>query len=329
MESRYSDGRALREHEITGLLLAAMFAGHHTSSATTSWTMLELLRNPDQLARATREIDRVFGDGTPVGHESLRALAFIENCVKEALRLHPPLYVLIRVAKEPFVHKKWYIAPGTWVLVSPAVAQRIPELFRDPLRFDPDRFAPPREEDRRDFAYIPFGGGRHKCPGNAFAILQVKAILTLLLGQFEFELIGDPIEPNYSGLVAGPKEPCRLRFRRRTRPSVVLRAGQLARAATAATVPAHAEQGVCPVAHGSATVSRPQLQIVLDRERCQGHEACVGEVPEVFRLSPDGKVDLISDRPSPELDARVRIAVKQCPSGALQLRETRDQDRAS
>ena len=83
-------------------------------------------------------------------------------------------------------------------------------VFSTPARFDPDRFAPPREEDKRDFAYIAFGGGRHKCLGNAFAILQIKAILALLLGQYEFELAGDAIDSDFQGLVVGPKEPCRV-----------------------------------------------------------------------------------------------------------------------
>src|SRR5437667_8283762 len=102
----------------------------------------------------------------------------------------------------------------------------MPEVFKDPDAFDPDRFAPPREEDKRDFAFIAFGGGRHKCLGNAFAILQIKAILALLLGQYEFELSGDPIAADFHGLVIGPKEPCRVRYRRRTQPSVTARAAR-------------------------------------------------------------------------------------------------------
>src|SRR5512146_2093288 len=105
---------------------------------------------------------------------------------------------------------------------SPTVSHQIPEVFRDPQKFDPDRYAPPREEDKKDFAYIAFGGGRHKCLGNAFAILQIKAILALLLGQYEFGLAGDAVASDFHGLVVGPKQPCRVRYRKRPRPSVSL-----------------------------------------------------------------------------------------------------------
>src|SRR5690606_15201155 len=100
MESSYADGKPLSEHEITGLLLAGIFAGHHTSSVTTAWTVLELLQNPAHLQRAIEEVDRVFGDGRPVSHAALRELTFVENAVKEALRMHPPLFMLVRVVKE-------------------------------------------------------------------------------------------------------------------------------------------------------------------------------------------------------------------------------------
>ena len=249
MESRYSDGRGLSEHEITGMLLAGMFAGHHTSSVTTAWTLIELLQNPKWLAACVEEIDRVFGGGKlSVSHAALRELSVVENAVKEALRLHPPLFMLVRVAKQDFVYKQWFIAKGTWIVLSPTVAHRMSEVFANPNAFEPDRYLPPREEDKRDFAFIAFGGGRHKCLGNAFAILQIKAILALLLGQYEFELGGDPVASDFHGLVVGPKEPCRVRYRRRANPSVTMSTGaELLEAtgspeamAAAAGCPAHA-----------------------------------------------------------------------------------------
>jgi sterol 14-demethylase len=315
MESRYSDGRALSEHEITGLLLAGMFAGHHTSSVTTAWTLIELLRNPRELARCRDQIDAVFGAGGRVTHASLRELTQVENAVKESLRLHPPLFMLVRVALEDFVYRQWFIPKGTWIVISPTVAHRIPAVFREPDRFDPDRYAPPREEDKRDFAYIAFGGGRHKCLGNAFAILQVKAIVTLLLGQYEFELAGDPIDSDFQGLVVGPKQPCRVRYRRRTSPSVALEMGrELAQMASApqpeAGCPAHAE---------GRPGSHERLRILLDRDLCQGHAVCVGEAPDLFRIAADGKVETTVERPSPEQAARARAAARYCPTRAITL----------
>jgi sterol 14-demethylase len=352
MESKYSDGRPLNEDEITGMLLAAMFAGHHTSSVTTAWALIELLQNPDYLKRVVEEIDRVFGGGEAVSHQSLRELIVTENAVKEALRLHPPLFMLVRVAVQDFDYKGYYIPKGTWILVSPTVAHRIPEVFKDPDRFDPDRFLPPREEDKRDYAFISFGGGRHKCLGNAFAILQVKAILALLLGQYEFELAGDPIEPNFKGLVVGPKEPCRVRYQRRAHPSVHAADGaakalgravremagvappagcpahahgngaQVAAEAMAAGCPAHSEEKKTGTGTGTGSVAEgKRLKVILDRDLCQGHAVCVGEAPEVFKLGSDGKVTLVTEEIPTSLNAKVRAAAKYCPTRTIRVQE--------
>jgi sterol 14-demethylase len=327
MESRYSDGRPLTENEITGMLLAGMFAGHHTSSVTTAWTLIELLQNPDYLERVVAEIDRVFGGGEPVSHAKLRDLVETENAVKEALRMHPPLFMLVRVAKDDFTYKQWFIPKGTWIVISPTVSHRMESVFKNALAFDPDRYEPPREEDKRDFAYISFGGGRHKCLGNAFAILQIKAILALLLGQYEFELAGDPIDSDFHGLVVGPKEPCRVRYRKRAQPSVTMTAAaELGKMASPeAMTEAMAVHGVNGTnGHGATTTATPakkkQLRITLDRDLCQGHAVCVGEAPDIFRINDDdGKVELIM-QPELEQYGKVHEAAQYCPTRTIKLR---------
>jgi sterol 14-demethylase len=339
MESKYQDGRDLTEDEITGLLLAAMFAGHHTSSVTTAWALLELLMNPTHLARCIAEVDRVFGGGREVDHLALRELHEIENVVKEALRMHPPLFMLVRVAQKDFVYKDIFVAKGSWIVLSPTVAHRIPEVFADPDTFDPDRYTEGRAEDKKDFAYIAFGGGRHKCLGNAFAILQIKAILALLLGQFEFGLVGDPVVPDFQGLVVGPKQPCRIRYRRRAQPTVTMAMGgalakaaaepmptvspEVAAAATAAGCPAHLH--VNGATNGAAVTPAPgtgkKFRVKIDRDLCQGHGVCAGEAPEVFAVGKDNKVIRKMAEPPPELHARVRLAAEHCPTRTIRIEE--------
>ena len=135
--------------------------------------------------------------------------------MKEALRIHPPLFILLRAALEDCEILGYRVKKGNWVAVSPMVAHRDEDVFENALEYDPDRYGPGREEDKRPFAYISFGGGRHKCMGNAFAILQIKTIIAVLLNRFDFELVGDPIETDFQGLVLGPKPPIRIRYRRR------------------------------------------------------------------------------------------------------------------
>jgi len=101
------------------------------------------------------------------------------------------------------------------------VSHRIPEIFHDPDRYDPDRFAPEREEDRKaTYALIGFGGGKHACIGLTFAYLQVKAIWSVLLRQFELELVHRNTEPDYHTFVVGPRQPCVVRYRRKQRITV-------------------------------------------------------------------------------------------------------------
>jgi sterol 14-demethylase len=103
--------------------------------------------------------------------------------------------------------------------MSIALSNKDPDCFPDPERFDPDRFAPPREEDaKHPWAYVPFGGGRHRCLGANFAMMQQKAIFSVLLRQFDWSLVDEPASyvDNYAAMVVRPRQPFRVRYQRRT-----------------------------------------------------------------------------------------------------------------
>jgi sterol 14-demethylase len=214
MEAEYQDGRKLSEHEIVGMVIWIMFAGFHTSSNTATWTLVELARNPRCVPEILRDVDSVYAPGGELGFAALRELPALERFVFETLRLHPPLVTLMRRVLRDFAFRDRVIPAGETLVVSPYVAHRIPELYPDPERFDPQRAFP-----ENVFAYIPFGGGRRKCVGNAFAILQVKSILTALLSRYEFSLVDPPesYREEMPSLILRTSEPCRLRYRRRTR----------------------------------------------------------------------------------------------------------------
>ncbi len=214
IDARYKTGESLRSEEITGLLVALMFAGHHTSAVTASWTLLELLHNPDYLARVIDELDQVFGDGDDFSYDALRELELLENGIKETLRLHPPLIMLTRRVQYDFHYKDVVIPEGTYVVICPNVSHMVPEEFPNPEKFDPDRWTPERGEITSPFQWVAFGGGRHKCTGNAFALMQIKTIFAVLLRKFKFELYGDPFLPNYEALVVGPNDPSRVNYQR-------------------------------------------------------------------------------------------------------------------
>lgn len=204
--------------EVTGMFISLMFAGHHTSSGTASWTMIELLRHPEVYAEVIKELDDLYADGREVSFHALRQIPRLENVLKETLRLHPPLIVLMRVAKGEFDVQGYPIAPGDLVAASPAISNRIPEDFPHPDSFDPDRYEKPRQEDLVNrWTWIPFGAGRHRCVGAAFATMQIKAIFSVLLREYEFEMAqpADSYRNDHSKMVVQLALPAKVRYRRR------------------------------------------------------------------------------------------------------------------
>jgi sterol 14-demethylase len=214
MTARYGDGSSLFDEAITGLLLTLIFAGQHTSAVLAAWTGILLLSHPEHLAPILEEQERIWSAG-PATLEKLRQLSVLERAIKEAERMRPPLVMLMRKIRRDFEYGGCVARAGGLALVSPAVAHRLPEVFADPDRYDPSRFAPPREEDRRaPFSLIGFGGGKHRCIGLTFAYQQIKVIWSVLLREFELEFADPEPPPDYSTFVVGPRQPCRVRYRR-------------------------------------------------------------------------------------------------------------------
>lgn len=205
---------------ITGVFISMMFAGHHTSSGTAAWALIELVRHPDVMTGVVAELDDLYADGSAVSFQALRSIPRLEAALKETLRLHPPLVVLLRVVQEEVELAGHRIAPGTMVAASPRVSNRIPEDFPDPDRFDPGRYLDGRQADlQHRWTWIPFGAGRHRCVGNAFAMMQLKAIFSVLLRDYEFELAqpSESYRDDVSKMVIQLARPCTVRYRRRVR----------------------------------------------------------------------------------------------------------------
>jgi sterol 14-demethylase len=204
--------------EITGIFISMMFAGHHTSSGTASWALIEMLRHPEAMKDVVAELDDLYADGSEVSFQALRAIPRLEAVLKETLRLHPPLIILLRVAKEDVEIAGHSLPAGTMVAASPRVSNRIPEDFPDPELFDPGRYLDPRQEDLVNrWTWIPFGAGKHRCVGSAFAMMQLKAIFSVILRDFEFEMAqpSEEYRDDVSKMVIQLEQPCRVRYRRR------------------------------------------------------------------------------------------------------------------
>ena len=210
---------------ITGMFISMMFAGHHTTSTTASWFIIEMLRNPDVMAAVVAEMDALADDGGgEITYQDLREVPWLEASIKETLRLHPPLILLLRLAKVPVEVEGYTIPAGKLVGASPAVSNRLPEAFDDPDRFDPSRYVEPRQDDLDNpWNWIPFGAGRHRCVGAAFAMMQLKTIFCILLRDWELTAAQPPetYRNDHSKMVVQLAQPCMVRYRRRSGPTVV------------------------------------------------------------------------------------------------------------
>jgi sterol 14-demethylase len=209
--------------EITGMFISMMFAGHHTSSGTAAWTLIELLRHPEVMKDVVAELDDLYADpegsgAVEVSFQALREIPRLESAVKETLRLHPPLVLLLRVAKQDVEIGGYHLPAGTMVGATPRVSNRIPQDFPDPELFDPGRYIDPRQEDLLNrWTWIPFGAGKHRCVGSAFAMMQLKAIFSVILRDFEFEMLqpSESYRDDTSKMVIQLEQPCRVRYHRR------------------------------------------------------------------------------------------------------------------
>mmetsp|Transcript_65429 Transcript_65429/g.76881 ORF Transcript_65429/g.76881 Transcript_65429/m.76881 type:complete len:480 (+) Transcript_65429:215-1654(+) len=221
MNTKYKDGTPVTNEEVSGLLIALLFAGQHTSSISSTWTLMFIAAHPDILKRVVAEQDAIMGDASePLTFEKVAQMDLLYNCMQEALRLCPPLILLMRQVKKEFEvtakGKTYTIPKDDIVMVSPYAGMRIPEVFADPDAYDPDRYSPPREEHKQPFSYLGFGGGMHSCMGEKFAFLQVRTILSILLREYEIEMVGEKFpEPDFEAMVVGPKGDCRIRYKRR------------------------------------------------------------------------------------------------------------------
>lgn len=226
IDSRYKDGRPTTDAEVTGLMISVLFAGKHSSSTTSTWTGARLLSHSQCLKAAVKEqqqIVRKYGDH--IDYNTLQEMTFLHCCIKEALRMHPPGPILLRKVHKNFTIRTRegheYEIPRGHTIASPLVFNNnIPYIYKDPDVYDPDRFGPGREEDKvgGKFSYTAFSGGRHACPGEAYAYMQVKVIWSHLLRNFELKLVSSFPETDWGKATLDPKGKVMVSYKRRTLP---------------------------------------------------------------------------------------------------------------
>ena len=190
-------GNKLSDAEIITQILHLLFGAHETTAKLLSWTLLELSFHPQWLEKLRQEQKVVLQENS-FSFSHLKHLKQMGYVLKEIERLHPPIYSIPRGVREDFEYGDYLIPRGWYVVISPLLTHRLSNIYSQPNRFDPSRFAPPREEDtQHPFSLIGFGGGIHKCLGQGLAQMECKIILSMLLCSYNwsFEIDRSTVMP--------------------------------------------------------------------------------------------------------------------------------------
>jgi len=181
------DGGMMNDRQVRDEAITMFGAGHETTASALTWTWYLLSQHPEAAAKVRAELDAVLGGRAPELHDVPR-LTYTEMVIKEAMRLFPPAWSVTRESVADAELGGYRIPKGHVILINTYGIHRDPRFFPDPERFDPERFSPENEKAIPKYAYLPFGGGRRVCIGNAFALMEAKLVVATIAQRFDLAL---------------------------------------------------------------------------------------------------------------------------------------------
>ena len=195
LEARDEGGAAIPEKQLRDEVMTILLTGHETTAVSLSWTWYLLAQNPEIEERLWAELQQVL-DGRSPGMRDLAELRYTERVVKEAMRLYPPVWALVRNSIEDCEIGGYLVPAGATVLMSPWVMHHDSRHYEKPEKFDPDRWLDERTTGAAKFAYFPFGGGQRSCIGASFAMMEAVLVLATIAQRYKIALVqGWPVEP--------------------------------------------------------------------------------------------------------------------------------------
>ncbi|XP_024969120.1 probable (S)-N-methylcoclaurine 3'-hydroxylase isozyme 2 [Cynara cardunculus var. scolymus] len=205
--------------QISMLGLELFTAGTDTTTSTVEWAMAELVKNKNVMSKLREELKNEINTRTVVESE-VSNLPYLNACIKETLRLHPPApFLLPHRAYQTCEVMDYTLPRGSQILVNIWAIGRDPKLWEDPLLFKPERFLGSNLDfGGQNFEFIPFGAGRRMCPGLQSGVKSVQTILASLILRFDWLLPNDddPVNLDMSekfGVFLQKKKPLQLIFK--------------------------------------------------------------------------------------------------------------------
>ncbi|KAL5817320.1 hypothetical protein ACOSQ3_025698 [Xanthoceras sorbifolium] len=208
----------LTQNDIKAILLDMFVGGTDTTSTTLEWVMAELVKNPSKMKKAQEEVRSIVKNKLKIDMKDMGEMNYLKCVIKETLRLHSPVPLLVPRETSTIVKLGGYDIPAkTKVFVNAWAIQRDPKLWERPEEFIPERYVNnPVDFKGLDFQLIPFGAGRRGCPGISFGLSSVEYVLANLLYWFDWKLPGGVIDQEkldmteVYGLTVSKKFPLRL-----------------------------------------------------------------------------------------------------------------------
>ncbi|XP_042483460.1 cytochrome P450 71A1-like [Macadamia integrifolia] len=208
-------GVSLTLDNIKAIIMDMFIAGTDTSAIIVEWAIVELVRNPSIMKKAQEEIRSVVGSKSKIEEDDIPQMDYLKCIIKEIMRLHPPVPLLLPRESSAGVHiKGYYIPPKTRVIINAWAIQMDPKVWDNPEEFIPERFINnPIDLQGQDFKFLPFGAGRRVCPGIWFGLASSELVLANLLYWFDWECPGGEKDIDMTevfGLVVHKKTPVHL-----------------------------------------------------------------------------------------------------------------------
>jgi cytochrome P450 len=185
LDSKDEDtGEQMNDQQIRDEAITMFAAGHETSATGLSWLLWELSQQPAMVKKLKKEAE-IFQD-VP-SFEQLMSMPYTRQVVEEGLRLYPPAWTMTREAIAETEIEGYRLEKGTSIFLSVFELHRNPDIWNNPLTFDPENFSAENVRNRPKFNYLPFGAGPRICIGQQFALMEMQLILAALMKRFSFE----------------------------------------------------------------------------------------------------------------------------------------------